>query len=260
MLEDQKPVTFDSVIPEEFRDRPYLNDLKALPVGPDAYKSLFSKLDGAQKLIGKKTGIPEATAPMEEWDQFYTRLRPATAEEYETKAGTDPDFAKAVKSMFHEAGLSKGQAGKLQAKFDAFVAEKTAATTAESKRLDEEFDALTKSAFGAENVKVLESGKQLLTELTPDNLKPHLARLPNEALVVLAGVMANVRAKYLSEDKGGGNGNGGGGAPTDEAALRDEARKLMALPEYKDFRHTNHEKTKQRVDEIYRTIGAARKK
>lgn len=258
--EEKPPVpVFDTLIPEEFKDRPYLNDLKALQVGPDAYKALFSKLDGAQKLIGKKTGIPEAGAPPEEWDQFHARLRPTTAEEYEfaAKDGADPDFTKAVKGMFFEAGLTKSQAAKLQTKFDAYITEKTAGQTAESKRLDEEFEALTKTTFGAENMNVLALGKSLLAELTPDSLKPHLARLPNEALVVLAGVMASVRAKYLGEDKGGGGGGGGGGAPTDSAALREEAKKLMTSDAWKDFRHPDHDKARVRVDEIYRIVGAA---
>ena len=56
------PALLETIIPAEFKDQAYLKDLKGLPIGPDAYTALFKKLDGAEKLIGKKTAIPEATA------------------------------------------------------------------------------------------------------------------------------------------------------------------------------------------------------
>lgn len=251
---------FETIIPQEFRDRTYLADLKTKPVGPEAYTELFKKLDGAQSLIGKKTGIPEAGAPVEEWEKFHALMRPKTAEEYELatpKEGAtppDPEFAKAVKGMFFEAGLSKPQAAKLQAKFDEFISGKVGAQAAEQARLDAEFETMTKAAFGADNAKVLEGGKALLAELTPDNLKPHLNRLPNESLVLLAGIMGSVRAKFMKEDNLNG---GGGGAPpaTDTAALREQGRKLMSSDAYKDFRHADHAKTKAEVARIYEAIG-----
>ena len=246
-MPDEKPPipVLETLIPEEFKDRAYLNDLKTLPVGPDAYKALFKKLDGAQTLIGKKTGIPEATATPEEVEKFYNTLRPAKFEEYElpAKEGVtpDPETEKAVKTMFHNAGLSKTQVAKLAKDFDAFVAEKTSVQTAEAKKLDDEFAALSEKTFGTDNAKVLARSKELLTALTPPEMAPFLNRLPNESLVLLAGVMEKVRATYLKEDNL--DGSGGGTPPADVDSLRKEARELQNSPAWKDAFHVDHEKT-----------------
>lgn len=247
--------TLETIIPEEFRSKPYLNDLKALPAGPEGYNALFKKLDGAQTLIGKKTGIPEAGAPPEEWEKFHAMLRPSNADEYEIAQaeGQDPEMVKAVKGMFHEAGLSKAQASKLLAKFGAMTSEKLGAQAAEQKRLDEEFEAMTKAAFGAENVAVLNKSKELLEKLTPDNLKPHLPSLDNKALVLLAGVMQEVRSRFMKEDP---SSPPPGNAPMDATALREEGRKLMASKEYMDPFNPKHEEAKKRVSEIYAKIGS----
>lgn len=268
-MPDEKPNTppatpvLETIIPEEFRDRTYLNDLKSLPVGPDGFKALFKKLDGAQTLIGKKTGIPEANATPEEVEKFYASLRPAKAEEYELPAPeagkqADPEMTKFVQGMFHEAGLSKAQAAKVMAKFGTFAQEKLAAQNAESLKQDEEFKALTEKAFGADNAKVLERSKALLTELTPPAMAPFLNKLPNESLVLLAGVMEGVRAKFMKEDNL--NGNGGDGAPVDAEAMRKEARDLQMSPAWKDAFHPDHAKTIAKVNELYTKIGRTGKK
>ena len=190
---------FETLIPEEFKDRTYLADIKTLPVGPDGYKALFKKLDGAQTLIGKKTGIPEANATPEDMEKFYSLLRPAKADEYELPAPPEgaeakPEVVKALKEMFHEAGLSKTQVAKLSSKFEAFANAQNAPAIEEAKKLDAEFKQLTDKTFGAEGANVLARSRELLTTLTPDNLKPYLVKLPNESLVVLAGIMETVRS------------------------------------------------------------------
>lgn len=266
MPDDQKPPvdgggtppTFETIIPQEFKDRPYLNDLKSMPVGADGYNALFKKLDGAQTLIGKKTGVPAADAPAEEWEKFHATLRPAKADDYELKSD-DPEAAKAIKGIFHEAGLTKSQAAKLAAKFDAYVSEKTAPQREAEAKLDKEFEEMTKAAFGPENAKVLERSKELLTALTPDTMKPFLNRLPNESLVLLAGVMESVRAKYMKEDNINGSGAGAGGA-TDVSTLRDDAQKLQSSPAWKDVFHKDHAATVAKVNEIYTQIARATKK
>jgi len=249
--------TFETLIPQEFKDRAYLNDLKALPVGPEGYTALFKKLDGAQSLIGKKTGVPAADAAPEEWEKFHATLRPAKADDYELNS-PDPEAAKAIKGIFHEAGLTKSQAAKLAAKFDAFVAEKTAPQKEAEAKLDKEFEEMTKATFGPENAKVLERSKEMLAALTPDSMKPFLNRLPNESLVLLAGVMEQVRAKYLKEDNI--SGGSAGGVPQDVSSLRDEAQKLQSSPAWKDVFHKDHESTVAKVNEIYTSIARATKK
>lgn len=44
------PVLFDTIIPAEFKDKPYLAEFKGKPVAPETYNELFKKFDGAQAL------------------------------------------------------------------------------------------------------------------------------------------------------------------------------------------------------------------
>ena len=252
------PALLETIIPAEFKEQPYLKDLRGLTIGPDAYAALFKKLDGAEKLIGKKTAIPEATAPDAEWDSFFARLRPETAEAYEFKdkdgkeAG-DPEFLKAVKGIFHKAGVPKNQAAKIYSDFEALIAEKQAAQTKETERLDAEFNDMVSKAFTAENEKVLTTARKMIDEFTPDNLKGHIQRLPNESLVLMAGILNNIATKFIGEDKM--NADKGGTQGTDEVTLRNEAKKIMASAEFSDFQHPGHDAAVKRKNEIYEQIG-----
>lgn len=252
------PALLETIIPAEFKDQAYLKDLKGLPIGPDAYTALFKKLDGAEKLIGKKTAIPEATAPEAEWDSFFARLRPETADAYEFKdkdgkeAG-DPEFLKAVKGIFHKAGVPKTQASKIYSEFEALVASKQAEQLAASEKLDAEFNDLVSKAFTADNEKVLTTARKMIDEFTPDNLKGHIQRLPNESLVLMAGILNNISQKFMGEDRMTPDKGSGSGA--DEATLRNEAKKIMASAEFSDFQHPGHEAAVRRKNEIYEQIG-----
>lgn len=255
---------FETIIPQEFKDKPYLADIKTLPVTPESYAALFKKLDGAQTLIGKKTGAqpPAADAPAEEMEKFYSALRPAKAEDYEFPKPAegqtvDEDFVKAARGMFHNAGLSKAQVAKLIPQFDKYVAEKSAPILAENARLDAEFKELMGKTFGPENGAVLERSKALLTQLTPDGLKPHLVKLPNEALVVLAGVMESVRAKFMAEDKGSGDGAGAGAGATDAAALKEQMYALQGSEAFKDYKHRDHAATIAKIRALAEAVSKA---
>lgn len=255
---DEGKVLFNTVVPKEFHDRPYLKDILGMPVGPEAYNEVFKKLDGAEKLVGKKIGIPDsATASKEDWDQFYAKLRPETPDAYEFKveAGApapDENFVKGVKSIFHKAGLTKHQAAVLQADFNAMAKAQSAEQQKAAAALDQQFEELTAKTFGAENAEVLAKTKEMINTFTPENLKPYVAKLPNESLVVLAGILNGVRTKYMKED----NLNNAGGKPagTDPMAAREEARKLMALPEYKDAFHPKHNEVVAKINAVYAAL------
>ena len=248
----------ETVIPAEFKDQAYLKDLKGLPLGPEAYTALFKKLDGAEKLIGKKTAIPEATAPEAEWESFFSRLRPETAEAYEFKGqdgkeAGDPEFLKAVKGIFHKAGVPKTQAAKIYSEFEALIAGKQAAQQAETERMDAEFSDMVSKAFTADNEKVLTTARKMIDEFTPENLKGHIQRLPNESLVLMAGILNNISQKFMKEDNM--NPDKGGTAGSDEVSLRNEAKKIMASAEFSDFQNPGHEAAVRRKNEIYEQIG-----
>lgn len=257
------PPAFETLIPEEFRDRAYLSDLKTLPVGPDAYKALFKKLEGAQVLIGKKAGAqpPAADAPAEEAEKFYSTLRPAKAEEYEFPKPAegqtvDEEFVKNAREIFYQAGLSKAQVAKMLPAFEKYAIERNAPAVAEAQKLDKEFAEMTTKTFGAETAPVLARSKALLETLTPDTLKPYLNRLPNEALVVLTGVMESVRAKFMKEDSmDGGNPTG---AATDVATLNEDLQKVYASDAWKDYKHKDHESVQLKARSIAEAISKAK--
>jgi len=199
----------------------------------------------------------------EEVEKFYASLRPAKVEDYEFPKPAegqtvDEDFLNAARAMFHTAGLSKAQVAKLIPEFDKYVAEKSAPGIEAAKKLDADFKVMMDKTFGAEAAATLARSKSLLETLTPDTLKPHLVKLPNEALVVLTGIMESVRAKYMKEDGGSGDGGGGnGGSATDVASLREQMRGILVSDAWKDYKHKDHTTVQAKVASISEAIAKA---
>lgn len=252
---------FSKVIPQEYHDRAYLKDFLTMKNAPEAFSALFKKLDNAESLIGKRpTGvvIPAADAKPEEIEQFLSKLRPEKADDYEIKVREgdtpDPEFAKVLKQSFHEAGLTKFQASKVQEKFLAAVGAQRAEVAKAQKALDDEFMALSEKTFAADNEKKLARAKAMLTEHTPENLKAHIQKLDNNALVILAGVLNAVDEKYGLEDKINPSGSSANNAPADVASLREEARTIMASKEYTDTFHPQHDAAVAKLKVIYAEV------
>lgn len=248
---------FSEVIPAEFRDKPYLKDLASMKQGPEAYVELFKKFDGAQALIGKKTGAPAADAPPEEWDKFHQGFRPEKAEDYVVQgkegAKVDEDFVGILRNAFHAAGMTKRQAEQFQGPLMKFFAERETAALAATKESDAKFDTLVKATFGAENEKILARAKAIIKDHTPENLQDHVGKLSNEGMTILAGVVESIRKKYISEDHIDNKDDlAGGGSDTD---LRAEGKRLMASKEYTNEFHPDHEKVKAQVADVYTRIG-----
>lgn len=115
----------------------------------DSYRNL-EKLAGvpAERLL-KLPEKPDAP----EWVDVWGRLgRPAKAEEYGLKVpeGSDPEFAKAASGWFHEAGIPKGAAAKLNEKWNAYM---DGLIKAEDVRVKQKMDAemgTLKSEWGQE--------------------------------------------------------------------------------------------------------------
>lgn len=249
---------FNELIPAEFKDKTYLKDLGAMKQGPEAMTELFKKLDGAQTLVGKKTGAPATDAPPEEWDTFFGGFRPEKSEDYEIKSkeGSKPDedFTKMLQGAFHSASMTKRQAAKFQEPVMKFLADRETAAVEAGKKQEVEFDTLVKATFGADHAKVLERTNALLKDHVPDNLKDHIGKLSNEGLTILSGVIESIRKKYISEDdlgeKDPSKTDAGG-----EAELRAEGIRLMGSDEFQNAFNPKHAEIKAKVDEIYARIG-----
>lgn len=217
---DKTAETF--VIPEAFRDKPYLK-------GVDSQEKLFKMLDGAQNLIGQKgPALPKADAPQAEWDTYYESIgRPKTAAEYAFDGAdkADPKFLPKVQEAMHKAGLTPTQAktvwDNVQVALGDFVKDNNMA----AQQADVDFDKLANDSFGVERGRILATSKDLLEKNTSANMKPLIAKLSNENLIVLADVLNNINKRYIKQDGPGGLPNVNIGTPDE---LRSKARGLMA--------------------------------
>ena len=245
-------VQFKDIVPGDYKDKPYMKDVKDIP-------SLFKKFDGAETLVGQRQSvIPGEGATDDDWNKFFDASgRPKTSDLYEfttvkaadgTDVKRDPAFETAVKDIFHKAGISSKQAKAVQEPFDALIA-KMATDQATTK--DADFDKLASEAFGTDADKALDVGKKLLEEHMPKGYAEHFKNLPNESLILMAGVLKSVQAKYIKEDDIPGGGGGGGGSATSINELRKEGQMLMAKKEYQDSFHPDHKKVKAEVTDIH---------
>lgn len=246
------PAAETFILPDAYKDKPYLK-------GIDSIDKVYKMLDGAQELIGKKTpGRPVDGAPQTEWDAYYeAQGRPKTAAEYvfEPVEGLkhDDKLTQNVKDLMFKNGISAAQAKELQKGFDTMVAQLAKDKGLELKQLDQDFDKLGTQSFGADRDKVLANSKTLIDKFSSPNMKPYIAKLPNESLVVLADVLNNINKVYIKEDgvPPGGPTNTGA-TPAERSA---KGRELMASPAYNDPWHKDHAATVKQVKDLYAPPG-----
>ncbi len=233
--------SFSDFVPEGYREKEYLK-------GVDSFDRLFQDFDNAQKMIGKKS-IPGQDASDEEWNEFYNKLRPESADKYEFQyaEGTDVDekFSNSMKDIFHKAGLSQKQALQLQQGYDAIVAEMSPSQD----EINAKFDELADKTFGARRDQALGNAKNMISKFAPSNMKDAIDSLGNNELVILASVLDGVHSEYLSEDSMNNNGSTGGSRDP-----RAEARELMNSEAYKNVMHPEHDNIKQKLRDLYKSM------
>lgn len=247
---DNPAENFIKNIPDAYKDKPYLK-------GIDSTEKLFSAFDGAQKLIGSRpSGIPDANAPKEAWDNFYKTLgRPEAPDAY-TLTPTeglkyDENFTKGIKGIFHEAGLTQKQVEIVQKGFDKQLLDFSKNAEAKTKQMDIDFDKLAVETFGAEKDIKISKVRALITEHAPKSMTQHLSTISNENLIIMAGVIDSLATKYISADKmpSGNNLPGNNGGTIEQ--LREEARRLMMTKEFNDPFHPEHNRVREKVTSLY---------
>jgi len=243
---DITPVDIKALIPEEYKDKGYLKDV-------DSVDKLFKKLDGAETLLGKRpAGIPHVEAPPEEWDSFFKAFgRPDDVKGYELgDAANDTQYDEFIRGTFHEAGLNNKQAKVVNEKINSYLLKQKEDTA----KQDSEFEALLTQSFGERKDTVIENARLLIQENAPKEFRDGVASLDNKSLVVLAGVLDKVTAKYIKEDNildlGRSKSDGGSSPATRQA----EAKRLMDLPAYKDFTLPDHEAIVAKVNALYSNL------
>lgn len=260
--ETPPPAAFKDFVPADYHDRGYLKDLLDKPQGAETTAELFKRLDGAQKLIGQRApAIPGDDAKPEDVDAFLAKLRPEKADAYDFKALGEGEKDEALlgllRESFHHAGSSKAQVERFLQKFAPAFGERATAAAAEKKAQDDAFDALVAQAHGADNAKALGVTKAALAEFTPEPFKPFLAKMSNEDLAIMSGIINNIVGKYGIEDKI--KPAGGGGAPGGDAdALRAEMAAIIAKDEYRNEFAPGHAAARAKVTELAQKIAAAK--
>lgn len=242
------------MIPDGYKDKPYLK-------GIDSQDKLFAMLDGSQNLLGKRpAGIPAADAPQVEWDKFYETMRPKTPAEYtfelDPTVKVDEKMVGRTKEIMHKYGLSAVQAKGIQKDFDAMAIEIAKEKGIQLQQQDTDFDKLATQVFGAEREQAIARGKQMLDQFVPAALKGEVAKLSNESLMVLAGVLNGVHAKYIKTD-GAPITPPGGTAETPDT-LRARARELMVQQGKLNPIDPNYDLLQKQINEIYSRTGGVK--
>lgn len=154
---------FSSLIPEGYAEKGWMK-------GVDSMDALFSKMDGAQNLIGQRNFIPNGDAAPEQINSFYEKLRPESHDQYAFQEIEDmpdnlkrtPESETKIKEIFHKAGVSKHQAGILQKEYDTFLRDMfQQAQDARDEQLNREFEELTNKEFGDSRDVVLKNAQDL---------------------------------------------------------------------------------------------------
>lgn len=253
------PVDIKSLIPAEFKDRPYLADV-------DNVEKLFKKLDGAQTLLGKRpAGIPDAAAPKEQWEAFWKAAgKPEKAEEYEFEKVEgltySDEFTGLVKGLFHGAHVPKDMAKNLQKGFDQIQLQMQKKHKDAEAASDAEFDKLVAPHMGADADKSLKQSQALIKSVLPADLAPHLDKLTAAQAAIMAVVINKFAEKYVTEDRLPMGGDGAGAQGENIESLRSQARALMALPEYNRVDHPENANTQAKVKAIYERINKISKR
>jgi hypothetical protein len=259
VIDAPAPAAFKTFVPTEFHDREYLKPWLDKPWSPELGAEVIKKLDGAQSLLGKKSGIPASDAKPEEWDAFYGKLRSEKPEDYEVGIGDPKDekLLASLRSAFHGAGIHKGQAAKFQALLKPFFDEQDKARTDADTKLASEFDTIAQQTFGEKDKQdaAIASARETVKAYVPANLLPLIDKLDNGSLAVLIASVNAIKTKYAPGEAGNPNNNGN--TAGDVENLRAEGRKLLSSKEYKDVTHPDHEKTAAKVKELYDRIAKA---
>lgn len=268
-------VDWAAVIPDEFKEKDtFKNILKAENPGLE----LIKQLDNAQSLIGKKTAVPAADAPEEDWVKYAETVRPKTIEDYEIKPvdlgegkeaiskmindTRNPEFEKGVKEVFHKYGLSKWQADGIAAGFDKLSSAWTEATYQEELKYQTEvnahFDSVAKDVFGGSKDKALEAGRKFIEDFADEKTKVFMRdpkMVSNEALMIIASLAKSVHAKYEKEDTFSGPNSGN--KLSSASDLRAAMAEIQRSDDYRSSMRPGHQAAIDKVKELSAQIAKA---
>lgn len=236
--------TDNFIVPEEFKDKPYLKDVTS-------YNDVFKKLDGAESLIGQKMVFPDDNTSEEDYLKFNQAAGMPESPEGYTFEGEERDATQddLVKAAYHGAGLSKKQAGIVQKNLEKLIIDNDAKFLEASTNA---YNELSDKIFGDKADTIIASSMALAKANAPKEFGESLDDLPNDTKILLSGIVENIRKKYISSD--------GPTPPSDITValsnedLRKEAQKLRNDPIYKNPMHPEYNALKEKIDNIYKQL------
>ena len=180
--ESNNTPTNEFQIPDAYKEKGWAKNIKSTD-------DLWKNYDNAQQLIGKKTiGIPDDNSTPEQLEEYYSKVRPKEASEYEFPEGTLEENKQFYSELMHKYGISKAQAKGLA--LDMFNMEKEAFS---EKGMMEEL----KNSFGENDFNNIakEASKVLSLNLSADD-KALLESVPNKYLALMYRFANNVKQSY----------------------------------------------------------------
>lgn len=193
---------FKMLVPEAYRDKAYLAEAKSLD-------DVFTMLDGAETLIGKRAA-PGDDATAEQLVEFYNTIgRPESADGYNPgleEGKTDELFDK-LRPAFHGAGLTVRQAKGLFKEAGPILQQLAGDEIEKQKAADAEFETLSTKYLGTEKDAKLAKARTMLVKHAPADLAGALDQLDNTSLVMMSAVLSQMHDKFYKEkDDLGGDG------------------------------------------------------
>lgn len=199
-------------VPEAYQDAGWVKNIKS-------YDDLWKMNASAQALVGKKTiGVPTDDASDAEINEFYGKIRPQSADEYELDEDDSKDFAQ----LFYDNGLSKRQVSALTKGIQEIYEKQN-----EQLFSQEGYDAEMTARFGENALKTKQSVVDFIKREASDEDKAALEGLPNNVIGVVYSLINKVQTRYAVKDSDVGI--SGSGTVKQEADWENYTKEAMKL-------------------------------
>lgn len=249
---------FSTMIPEGYGEKDWVKDLSN---SDDPRATLFKMVEDQRAVISERpAGIPHENATPEQRAEFNKAFGVhENAADYKISVAegkeVDANYEKGVGELMLKAGISKHQFEILEPGFNELLNSLAPDTEAAAEKADADFDKLALDTFGGTQKEVDEVLKQsnlLLGKYTPEGMEEHIKNLPNEQLIVMAGVLNNIRKEFISPDALPADGGAQVAAQTD-ADNRSKGKALMGTVAYNDPMHADHNAVVKQIGQLYGT-------
>ena len=221
----------DFVLPDEYKEKPWAAKIKST-------EDLYKQVDNLTALVGKKNAYPAADATPEQLNEYYTGLRPESADKYDFGEGDFPS-ADIFKEMLFKSNVSPHQAKPLAEAFKAYQANAIAEMTSEAgfkevmtKQFGENYQPIVDKCDNAMKLFYTEAEQKAISSL-PNEYHGLFYKLNNSYLTEIA----NIKDQYGVKEGGdsthsekGGIPNGGVSVETKRSEIRKQIRELEKAP------------------------------